>query len=141
MQQEPYERRVVQEEIVQTPYGADATVVERRTHIDPTPEERQLGTLYRAKQVLWLIVGTLVTMIGLRFVLLLLGANVNAGFGLLILSLTQPFVAPFLPLFGEQQARVELSDLIAIAVYLLVGYGISKLLEIVLAPRTPTTRY
>lgn len=137
MQQEPYERRVVQEEIVQTPYGANATVIEQRTHIDPTPEERKLGTLYRAKQVLWLIVGVLVTMIALRFVLLLLGANVNAGFGLLMLNLTQPFVAPFLPLFGEQQARVELSDLIAIAVYLLVGWGISKILEIALAPRTP----
>lgn len=141
MQQDPYERRVVQEEIVQTPYGADATIVEQRTHIDPSPEERRLGSLYRAKQVLWLIVGVLVTLIALRFVLLLLGANVNTGFGLLILSLTQPFVAPFLPLFGEQQSRVELSDLIAIAVYLLVGWGISKVLEIVLAPRTPTTRY
>lgn len=139
--QDPYERRVVQEEIVQTPYGADATVVEQRTHIDPTPEERKLGTLYRAKQVLWLIVGVLVTLITLRFVLLLLGANVNAGFGLLILTLTQPFVAPFLPLFGEQQSRIELSDLIAIAVYLLVGWGISKVLEIALAPRTPTARY
>jgi len=141
MQQEPYDRRVVQEEIVHTPEGADATVVEQRTRIDPTPEERQLGTLYRAKQVLWLIVGVLVTLIGLRFVLLLLGANVDAGFGLLILRLTQPFVAPFLPLFGEQQARVEFSDLIAIAVYLLVGWGISKLLEIALAPRTPPARY
>jgi hypothetical protein len=59
----------------------------------------------------------------------------------LILALTQPFVAPFLPLFGEQQARVEFSDLVAIAVYLLAGWGISKLLEIMLAPRIPPAGY
>lgn len=141
MQQDPNERRIVQEEIVQTPSGVNATVVEQRTHIDPTPAERQLGTLYRAKQVLWLIVGVLVALIALRFVLLLLGANVDVGFGALIVGLTQPFVAPFLPLFGEQLSRVEFSDLIAIAVYLLAGWAISKVLEIALAPRTPPTSY
>lgn len=138
--QDPYERRVVQEEKVQTPRGVDDTIVEQRTHVDPTPAERQLGTLYRANQIVWLIIGLIVALIGLRFVLLILGANMNAGFGGLILTITQPFVAPFLPLFGEQQARVEFGDLIAIAVYLLVGWGISKLLAIMLTP-TPPTRY
>ncbi len=141
MQQDPYERRVVQEEIVQTPYGADASKVERRTHIDPTPAELQLGTLYRAKQIVWLIVGLIVSLIALRFVLLALGANVSAGFGALVVGITQPFVAPFLPLFGEQNAQVEFGALIGIAVYLLLGWGISKLLEIMLAPRTPPTGY
>ncbi len=141
MAQDPYERRVVQEELVQTPAGIDAAKVERRTHIDPSPAERQLGTLYRAKQIVWLIVGLIVALIGLRFVLLLLGANMAVGFGGLVLAITQPFVAPFLPLFGEQQAQIEFSDLIAIAVYLLLGWGISKLLEILLVPRTPPTGY
>lgn len=141
MAQDPYETRVVQEEIVQTPGGVDATKVERRTHIDPSPAERQLGTLYRAKQIVWLIVGLIVALIALRFVLLAVGANMNVGFGGLVLGITQPFVAPFLPLFGEQQAQIEFGDLIAIAVYLLLGWGISKLLEILLAPRTPPTGY
>ncbi len=139
--QDPNDRRIVQEEIVRTPDGVDATIVEQRTHVDPTPAERQLGTLYRAKQILWLIVGLIVALIGLRFVLLLLGANMNAGFGAFVLNITQPFVAPFLPLFNEQAARVEFSALIAIAVYLLLGWGISKLLEIMLAPRTPPAGY
>ncbi len=137
MQQDPYERRIVQEEIVETPYGADSSVVERRTHVDPTPAERQLGTLFRAKQIVWLIVGLIVALIALRFVLLALGANVSAGFGALVVGVTQPFVAPFLPLFGEQNAQVEFGALIGIAVYLLLGWGISKLLEIMLAPQTP----
>lgn len=139
--QDPNERRIVQEEIVRGPTGADVQVVEQRTRVEPTPAERQLGTLYRAKQVVWLLVGLLVALIALRFVLLLLGANMNAGFGALILTLTQPFVAPFLPLFNEQNARIEFSALIAIAVYLLLGWAVSKLLEIMLAPRTPPTGY
>ena len=139
--QDPNERRVVQEEIVRTPQGASASVVEHRTQVDPTPAEVQLGSLYRAKQIVWFITGLIVALIALRFVLLLLGANVDAGFGGLILAISQPFVAPFLPLFGEQQARLEFGDLIGIAVYLLIGWGISKLLEITMAPRTPTTRY
>ncbi len=141
MQQDPNERRVVQEEIVQTPYGTNASVVEHRTHIDPTPAERQLGSLYRAKQIVWFITGVIVSLIALRFVLLALGANVTSGFGALIVGLTQLFVAPFLPLFGEQQAQVEFGALIGIAVYLLLGWGISKLLEIVMTPRTPPTGY
>lgn len=140
-QQDPYERRIVQEEIVRTPEGADASMVEQRVRVDPTPAERQLDSLYRTKQIVWLIVGLLVALIALRFVLLLLGANVDAGFGYFIRVLTQPFVAPFLPLFNEQQSRTEFSDLIAIAVYLLLGWGINKLLEITMAPRTPPPGY
>ncbi len=139
--QDPYERRVVQEENVRTSQGVDNTVVKQHTHVDPTPAERQLGTLYRAKQIVWLIVGLIVALITLRFVLLVFGANMDVGFGALVLSITQPFIAPFLPLFGEQGARVEFSALIAIVVYLLVGWGINKLLEIMLAPPAPPTRY
>ncbi len=54
MQQDPYDRRIVQEEIVQTPRGVDSSIVEQRTHVEPTPAERQLGTLYRAKQIVGL---------------------------------------------------------------------------------------
>ncbi len=135
--QDPHERRIVQEEIEQTPGGVNNRVVEQRSRVDPTPGERRLGTLYRAQQIVWLIIGLIVAFIGLRFILLLLGADMSAGFGALVLSITQPFVAPFLPLFGEQQARIEFGALIAILVYLLIGWGISKLLEILLAPSTP----
>lgn len=138
MQQDPNERRIIQEEIIQTPQGADARVVEQRVHIDPTPAEVQIGKLIRAKQILWFIVGLVIALVLLRFALLLLGANMEAGFGGFVLTITQPMVAPFLPLFGEQQSRTEYADLIAVAVYLLVGWGIAKLLEITLLPRTPT---
>lgn len=141
MQPDPYERRIVQEEIVQTPDGAEARVVEQRTQIDPTPAERQFAKLIRAKQILWFVVGLIIALVLLRFTLLILGANMEAGFGGLMLGITQPLVAPFLPLFGEQQSRYEFADLVAVAVFLLIGWGIGKLLEITLMPRTPSARY
>jgi len=141
MQVDPNERRIVQEEIVQTPQGADARVVEQRVHIDATPAERQIAKLIRAKQIVWFVVGLIIALVLLRFVLLILGANMETGFGGFMLTITQPLVAPFLPLFGEQQSRYEFADLIAVAVFLLIGWGISKLLEITMMPRTPPARY
>ena len=141
MQPDPNERRIVHEEIVQTPHGADARVVEQRVQVAPTPAEVQVARLLRATQIVWFIVGLISALILLRFSLLLLGANMDIGFGGLILAITQPLVAPFLPLFGEQHARSEVADLIAVAVYLLLGWGSSKLLEITMLPRTPAARF
>ncbi len=59
MQSDPYERRIVQEEVVHTPRGADASVVEQRVRVDPSPIERQLGSLRRAKYIVWFLVDLL----------------------------------------------------------------------------------
>jgi hypothetical protein len=141
MQVDPNERRIVHEEIVQTPQGADARVVEQRVQVVPTPAEVQVARLLRATQIVWFIVGVVIALILLRFTFLLLGANMDIGFGGLILTITQPLVAPFLPLFGEQHARSEFADLIAVAVYLLLGWGSTKLLAITMLPRTPAARF
>ena len=139
--QDPNERRIIQEEIVQTPEGADAAVVENRVRVMPTPAERQLASLYRAKQILWFIISLIVAIIALRFVLLALGANPNAGFASFIYGLSRIFVGPFFGLFGPDRTPegnyFEYSSLIAIAVYLLLGWLISRILELVMAPRTP----
>jgi hypothetical protein len=138
-----HERRIVREEVVQTPAGAGATVVDQRTRIEPTPAERALGNLRRWQQVVWLLFGILVGLIAIRFVLVALGANMTLGFGLLVYGVTQPFDVPFLVLFGDQSKAlgrgpaVELGSLVAIVVYLLVGWVINKVLEIIMAPKTP----
>ncbi len=141
--QDPNERRVIQEEVVQTPTGADATVVENRVRVMPTPAERQLATLDRVKQIVWFIVGLIVTLLALRFVLLALGANPANGFASFIYGLSGIFVAPFRGLFGNDpgpgQTGIDTASLIAMAVYLLAGWLLNRLLEIVMAPRTPPT--
>ena len=139
--QDPNERRIIQEEIVQTPEGADAAVVENRVRVVPTPAERQLASLYRAKQILWFIISLIVVIIALRFVLLALGANPNAGFASFIYGLSRIFVSPFVGLFGPDRISegnyFEYSSHIAMADYLLLGWLISRIIELVMAPRTP----
>lgn len=86
-----------------------------------------------AQRVVWFIAGLISIIIALRFVFLLLGANQGAAFTDFIYSLSAPFVAPFVGIFGEPtygQSVFEISSLLAIAVYLLLAWGITKLLTI-----------
>jgi YggT family protein len=141
--QDPNERRVIREEVVQTPEGADATVVENRMRVMPTPAEHQVASLVRAKQIVWFIIGLIIALIALRFVLLALGANPANGFARFVYGLSRLFDAPFLGIFGAEPAiegsYFEFASLIAIAVYLLLGWIINRVLELVMAPKLPPT--
>ena len=141
--QDPNERRIIQEEVIQTPTGAEASVVENRVRVMPTPAERQLSSLYRAKQIVWFITGLIIALIAFRFVLLALGAQEGNGFASFIFGLSGIFVGPFVGIFGAEPAAgvsyYETASLIAIAVYLLLGWIINRVLDLVMAPRTPPT--
>ena len=141
--QDPNERRIIQEEVVQTPTGADATVVDTRTRVVPSPVEERLGSLYRAKQIVWFVTALIIAVIALRFVLLAFGANPDNAFASFIINLSGIFVAPFLGIFGAEPAvgssYFESASLVAMAVYLLLGWIINRVLELVMAPRTPPT--
>jgi len=142
-EEKDHERRVVQEEVVQPPQGAASSVVDQRTRIEPTPAERAMGNLRRLQQVVWLVFGILTGLIAIRFLLVALGANMTLGFGAFAYVVTQPFVLPFLVLFGDQGKALgrgpyaEFGDLIAIVVYLLLAWVITKVLALIMAPRTP----
>jgi uncharacterized membrane protein len=138
--EDPNERRVVREEIVQTAEGAEATVVENRVRVMPTPAEQQLGSLIRAKQILWFVVGLVMALIAVRFVLLAMGANPSNAFASFIYGLSGLFVRPFIGLFGREPALrgsyFEYAALVAIAIYLLLGWIISRVLELTMGPKT-----
>jgi YggT family protein len=139
--QDPNERRIIQEEVIQTPEGADARVVENRVRIPPTVAEQQLGSLERIRQVIWFIAGLIVALIALRFVLLALGANPDNGFARFVYGLSGLFVAPFIGIFGPEPAAgtnyFELASIIAIAVWLLVAWVIVRIVSLVMTPKTP----
>ena len=141
--QDPNERRIIREEVVQTPQGADATVVENRVRVEPTPAERQLASLYRTRQIVWFIVGVIIALIALRFVLLAFGARPENAFASFIYGLSGIFVGPFVGIFGPEPAGgesyFETASLIAIAVYLLLGWAIIRVIELIRAPKTPPT--
>ena len=140
-----HERRVVQEEVVQTAGGTTAAVVDQRTRIEPTPAERAWGNLRKVQQAIWLVFGILVGLIAIRFILIALGANMTLGFGAFLYAFTEPFVRPFLLLFGEQgralrpAPNAEFGSMIAIVVYLLLAWTVTKVVELIMAPRTPAT--
>jgi len=90
-----------------------------------------------AVNVIWFIVGTIVVMLGIRFVLKLLGANQSSSFVDLIYSITGVLTAPFDSIFGvtsttsgEVNSVFEPSIIVAALVYALIGWGIVKILNL-----------
>jgi hypothetical protein len=86
-----------------------------------------------AQRVIWFIVGLVSVLIAIRFVLLLLGANQAAGFTDFIYGVSSVFVAPFVGIFGEPaygKSVFEIGSLLAIVVYVLIGWGLAKMLTI-----------
>jgi uncharacterized protein YggT (Ycf19 family) len=87
-----------------------------------------------ASRVIWFIAGTLLALLGLRFLFALLGANAANGFANFIYNVTEPFVAPFFGLFNYDftagVSRFETFTLVAMVIYALAAYAISKLVNI-----------
>ena len=111
-----------------TTQNGDTTVQKRA--VEHT--ERTSGVVV-AQRIVWFVVGVVNTFIALRFLFLLFGANQGAGFTDFIYSVSAPLVAPFVGIFGEPtygQSVFELSSILAIVIYLLLGWGIAKLLTL-----------
>src|ERR1017187_1887801 len=87
-----------------------------------------------AARIVWYIAGILLVLLAFRFVFILLGANPANGFANFIYTTSHPFAAPFFGIFGYNIkygiSRVELASLVAMVVYALVAFGISRLLTI-----------
>jgi uncharacterized protein YggT (Ycf19 family) len=97
----------------------------------PATQDQKLSIVAR---IVWLLAGVLLVLLAFRFAFVLLGANPANGFVNFIYTASHPFAAPFFGIFGYSikygVSRVELSTLVAIVVYALVAYGISRLLTI-----------
>lgn len=90
-----------------------------------------------ASNAVWYIVGLIEILLGLRFILKLLGANPSSGFVNLIYTITNVLTAPFDSIFGVTRPEAgnvssifEPSILVAALVYFLIGWGIVKLLNL-----------
>lgn len=83
-------------------------------------------------KVVWFVFGVIEVLIAIRFVLMLLGANAEAGFVRMIYAVSGIFMAPFIAIFPTQEvsgAVFEWSALVAIAVYALIAWGIVALIR------------
>jgi hypothetical protein len=83
-------------------------------------------------------------LIAIRFVLKLLGANAGAGFATLIYGVTGPLVAPFNGLLGNPSSgtgnQFELTSLIAMAIYALAAWLLTRIVALVLNRTVTRTR-
>lgn len=93
-----------------------------------------VSTAVMIQRAVWFIVGFIITLLALRILLLLLAANQGNAFVDFIYTLSGVFAAPFYGIFNYQPEYgsfvFEISSVVAILIYALVGWGIAKLLTL-----------
>ena len=103
------------------------------------PDVRRSYALVRITEFIWLVAGLLEGLFAVRIILRLVTANPAAGFAQFITNATAPFLGPFVGLMNNPTtasgAVLEITTLIAMAVYALVAWGIVRLLWIVFERR------
>lgn len=91
-------------------------------------------------RIIYYIVGFITVLLLLRIVLLLLAANQGNGFVDFIYAVSGFFAMPFYGIFNYTpvygSSVLELSSIVAILIYALVGWGLVKLLTIGSRSRT-----
>lgn len=90
------------------------------------------GITSSAAQIVYVIASIVLSLLAVRLLLALLGANPNNVFANFIYTITQPLVAPFFGLFNYSGtlgvSRFEYETLIAIAVYGLLAWILATIL-------------
>lgn len=124
--------------------GPDGDQVTRSEHVSVQSEAtRRRAAITRAKQVVYFIFGVINVLLLIRFILLLLGAQEQSSFVGLIYGLSRPLALPFQGIFAEPTlggSILEWASLVAIAIYSLIAYGIARVITLIYAPQTSTTR-
>lgn len=89
----------------------------------------------RASEVVYYIAGIINTLLVVRIILSLLGANPGNTFAKIVYNLSRPFVIPFFGLFRSQYSygisRFEAETFVAIIVYSLLAWMVAKLVKII----------
>lgn len=112
--------------------GSEVVSQTKRVRTETTPDSRVMAT-----NVVWFLVGLIEVVLGLRFIFKILGANPAAGFISFLYDVSGFLSAPFDNIFGVKATATqqgvslfEPSILVAMLVYLLIGWGIVKLLNL-----------
>jgi len=102
--------------------------------------------IYKVTQFVWLLFGGLEALLGIRVILMLIGANPATPFTSLIYQLSELFLWPFRnivanPAFGS--SVLEITSMIAMIVYPLIGWAIVRLIWVLFyrAPTSSVTTY
>lgn len=97
----------------------------------------------RAVDLIYLVFGVIDGLLVIRLVLKLLGANPDAAFTRWTYGVTDVLLAPFrnlLPTIGNTQSQLEMSVVVAILVYALIGWVLARLLAIIFSRNVTVAR-
>ena len=115
----------------------DGDYAQRRRVVEYTPSTQDV-VLSRVTQFLWLIVATVVALIGFRFVLALIGANPANNFVEAIYSITDVLVRPFNGIISTPDLTnggvFDMAAIFAIFVYFIGAWLLIILLKILFSP-------
>jgi hypothetical protein len=96
--------------------------------------KRPDDNISKIQSVLYLIVGILEILLGIRVILSVLGANKDNGFANFIYNTSDVFVKPFWGLFNYEfesgVSRLEIETIVAMAVYFLIVWIIIRVIEL-----------
>jgi len=118
----------------------DRVIRSEHVHV-PSEATRRAAIIARTKQIVYFVFGIINVLLLLRFIFLALGASEASPFVNFIYGLSHPFVLPFQGIFGEPSfdgSVLEWASLVGIAIYMLLAYGLARLIELVYATPSPT---
>lgn len=108
-------------------------VSEVRTSQRESNQEQRIFS-FKATQWIWLGLGIIEALIGLRIVLKLIAANPESPFAAFIYNVSAIFLYPFAGLVGTPAAGgvvLELSSIIAMLVYALLAWGLERIVWVI----------
>lgn len=103
-------------------------------------EERRVAAanrnaaISRIVQIIYYLTGALAVLLLLRVLLRLFGANPDNQFAQFIYSLSNPFVGPFINLFGSSEIGrqgFEVNTLVAIVAYAILAWLVGRLVWLI----------
>ena len=124
------DNKVEEYEVVKTSPAGDFEHHEKIVE-DSGAARRQ--NIYRFTAFIWLVFGVLEALIGLRFFLMLIGANPASPFAQLIYTFTDLFMWPFAGLIGSPSIGglvLEIPAIIAMIIYALLAWVIVSIVGI-----------
>ena len=104
------------------------------------------ATVYKITQFIWLLFGGLEALIGIRVILMLIGANTANWFTAFVYQLSDLFLWPFQNLIANptfQNITLEVTSIIGMIVYALLGWILVRLIWVIFyrAPSSQVTTY
>jgi YggT family protein len=112
----------------------EQTIQDDNATVEPAQTATSARQMTIAERLIYYVGGVIMSIIALRIILSLMGANRGNGFASFVYSVSYPFVAPFFGLFNYKMqygvSRFEFESLVALVVWGMITAAIARLVTI-----------